>query len=399
MTAATMRMALTDLEQSFGERPLFRQGGIIREYKSVGRIQGESITAFVRRFRPLERKAGWESGAWVSWGAQGDQTIWWTSTWWTGYVPAFVGRWKPVQDATCAGCHKDPVPCRYVHHWTPQQAVEEEFGLSQQAPDQIYEDKVFLACRCRGLGWWWWWWWWWMVLWECRGLHDWGALWAGEWPGHWGRAHARGHHLRRGELRWRCQRWDCCWQFSQLPRCRFVGGGGSADCDEQKVGWAHQVQGILQAGEVQGQVQWQRQEPQRFKGFAPGQELWEGQVKGQRQRKAESNSNLTMQKEAIDKSLCLGCMQPGHWLRDCPHTSPYAAQLTTAGAVLDPDGHVLDNWMVSCVSDAATLGGKGTDLSEFAVNPNHELDPNIPVKNVKFFWGECGSHWIWHFWG
>ena len=58
MTAATMRMALTDLEQSFGERPLFRQGGIIREYKSVSRIQGESITAFVRRFRPLERKAG-----------------------------------------------------------------------------------------------------------------------------------------------------------------------------------------------------------------------------------------------------------------------------------------------------------------------------------------------------
>ena len=51
MTAATMRMALTDLEESFGERPLFRQGGIIREYKSVGRIQGESITAFVRRFR------------------------------------------------------------------------------------------------------------------------------------------------------------------------------------------------------------------------------------------------------------------------------------------------------------------------------------------------------------
>ena len=47
---------LNDLEESFGERPLFRQGGVIRQYESVGRIQGESITAFVRRFRLLERR-------------------------------------------------------------------------------------------------------------------------------------------------------------------------------------------------------------------------------------------------------------------------------------------------------------------------------------------------------
>ena len=47
---------LADLEQAFGEREIFRQGGVIREFESIGRMQGESITAFIRRFRLLERK-------------------------------------------------------------------------------------------------------------------------------------------------------------------------------------------------------------------------------------------------------------------------------------------------------------------------------------------------------
>ena len=47
---------LADLEQSFGERELFRQGGVIREFESISRLQGESVTQFVRRFRLLERK-------------------------------------------------------------------------------------------------------------------------------------------------------------------------------------------------------------------------------------------------------------------------------------------------------------------------------------------------------
>ena len=47
---------LEDLEVSFGEKELFRQGGAIREYESIGRLQGESIAAFVRRFRLLEQR-------------------------------------------------------------------------------------------------------------------------------------------------------------------------------------------------------------------------------------------------------------------------------------------------------------------------------------------------------
>ncbi|CAE7353272.1 GIP [Symbiodinium sp. CCMP2592] len=47
---------LSDLESAFGEREMFRQGGVIREFENIGRLQGESVTAFVRRFQLLERK-------------------------------------------------------------------------------------------------------------------------------------------------------------------------------------------------------------------------------------------------------------------------------------------------------------------------------------------------------
>ena len=51
-----VKIPLSDLEKVFGEREIFRQGGEIREFESVGRMQGESINAFIRRFRLLERK-------------------------------------------------------------------------------------------------------------------------------------------------------------------------------------------------------------------------------------------------------------------------------------------------------------------------------------------------------
>ena len=51
-----VQILLDDLEVSFGEKELFRQGGVIREFESIGRLQGESVHAFVRRFRLTERK-------------------------------------------------------------------------------------------------------------------------------------------------------------------------------------------------------------------------------------------------------------------------------------------------------------------------------------------------------
>ena len=54
--AEGIKLLLEDLEVSFGEKELFRQGGVIREFEGVTRLQGESVTAFVRRFRLLERK-------------------------------------------------------------------------------------------------------------------------------------------------------------------------------------------------------------------------------------------------------------------------------------------------------------------------------------------------------
>ena len=49
-------LLLQDLSESFGEKEIFRKGGLIREFESMVRVQGESVTAFVRRFRLMERK-------------------------------------------------------------------------------------------------------------------------------------------------------------------------------------------------------------------------------------------------------------------------------------------------------------------------------------------------------
>ncbi|CAE7832499.1 unnamed protein product [Symbiodinium sp. CCMP2592] len=51
-----IKILLQDLDKAFGEREIFRQGGVIREFESIGRMQGESINAFIRMFRLLERK-------------------------------------------------------------------------------------------------------------------------------------------------------------------------------------------------------------------------------------------------------------------------------------------------------------------------------------------------------
>ena len=51
-----IKILLGDLERHFGEKEIYRRGGVIREYETITRVQGESITAFIRRFRLVERK-------------------------------------------------------------------------------------------------------------------------------------------------------------------------------------------------------------------------------------------------------------------------------------------------------------------------------------------------------
>ena len=51
-----IKVLLDDLERHFGEKEIYRRGGVIREYETITRVQGESITAFIRRFRLIERK-------------------------------------------------------------------------------------------------------------------------------------------------------------------------------------------------------------------------------------------------------------------------------------------------------------------------------------------------------
>ena len=45
---------LEDLAVPFGEKEHLRQGGVVREYETISRAQGESVHQFLQRFRRLE---------------------------------------------------------------------------------------------------------------------------------------------------------------------------------------------------------------------------------------------------------------------------------------------------------------------------------------------------------
>lgn len=97
-----------------------------------------------------------------------------------------------------------------------------------------------------------------------------------------------------------------------------------------------------------------------------------------------SKGNFAKQRNMIDDSLCLGCSQPGHWLRDCPYVSTFSAQVTTAGSVLDADGYVVDHasWMVNCipaVSEHGALEKKECDLPVFDIHPNFDMVHAEPI--------------------
>ena len=76
-----IKVLLGDLERHFGEKEIYRRGGVIREYETITRVQGESITAFIRRFRLVERKLQGRSSSTISWWKPSDQVSWMAWGW------------------------------------------------------------------------------------------------------------------------------------------------------------------------------------------------------------------------------------------------------------------------------------------------------------------------------
>ena len=123
----------------------------------------------------------------------------------------------------------------------------------------------------------------------------------------------------------------------------------------------------------------------KSKGSGKNSDKGKGKGKG-KPSPSPTKRGLALQRKAIDESLCLGCMQPGHWLRDCPHTNTYTAQLTTVGTVLDAEGTVMDSWMVSCdsvaVAEKKELTVTNPDMAENdIVFSNVNMDENDAVAS------------------
>ena len=103
---------LSDLEVSFGEKEIFRQGGSIREFESIGRMQGESITA-CQEVSAFRAEIGRSQGSALPRSCQGHQAPRRPSLGRQEHFGALVGSGQSLQHAGHPGCNQDTVPGRH----------------------------------------------------------------------------------------------------------------------------------------------------------------------------------------------------------------------------------------------------------------------------------------------
>ena len=337
-----IEVLLGDLEESFGERPLFRQGGVIREFESIGRIQGESVTAFVRRFRLLERRLRDnkvpeypEESRVIKLldGLRLDERS-------TSALLLAAGnqyRMRAVLDAikiqypagvSITGLplkrgaaapykrvHKSGKGRRAWHTTVDEEVTEydqtetfeyeawEADAKTVVEPEAEYDDVVYDE--------------------EDDNYET-----TGQEPAAEEGADAGAHDTTADSL-------------SAVVEALTVTSKRLAELTKSRGYYQDKGKGKPGGGK-----------PSKGKGKGKSKDT-KGKSKGKGKGKPSptpSKGNLAYQKKALDESLCLGCLSPGHWLRDCPHANTYTAQLTSAGSVLDAEGNIVDHssWMVTC---------------------------------------------------
>ena len=371
-----IEVLLGDLEESFGERPLFRQGGAIREFESIGRIQGESITAFVRKFRLLERRLR------------------------DNQVPEY------------------PEASRVIKLLDGLRLDERSTSALLLAAGNQYKMRAVLdAIKIQypaGV--------------SITGLpHKRGAA----------ASFKRGQKPGRGRKAWHTtvdedaneyddtemheyEAWQADYATVAEPEAEYddvaydeedadyqadetEAAGDGAEAAPQDVS-ANNLAAVVEALTVTSKRLAELTKSRGYyqdkgkgksggggksnKGKGKGKSKdGKGKSKGKGKGKPSplpNKGNLAHQKKALDESLCLGCLSPGHWLRDCPHSNTYTAQLTTAGSVLDAEGNMVDHssWMVTCtpaVSDHAVAEEKehfvtaDDGLQNFFMAPEYDM--------------------------
>ena len=379
-----VEILLRDLEAAFGEKELFRQGGTIREFESIGRLQGESVTAFVRRFRLLERKLA------------------------DNKVPPYPEQARVVKlldglrlDEKSTASLLLAAGNRYDMR-AIQEAIRVQYpagmsitGLPRGRPDlrrgrgrgRSASSRTPSTSTSAGSGRW----------------RQWNTSWDDEGPDHeWEVSLDNGQEPsgletvpEQGEATLDFEDHD----DDDEDMFDYVETGDRdqnveenyPDADED-TNWAgnEDISALIEAarepevGKAGSKGKTGKGGKSKGKGKSSGRGMNAGKAKGKGKQSAGGkgkSENSAVQQQRLKGSLCLGCGSADHWLKDCPSYNTARAQLTSAsyeGLVLNAEGTsgtwgAESSWMVSSDLEARDENGEEPprfelpDLSEFMV--------------------------------
>ena len=345
---------LSDLQESFGEKELFRQGGAIREFESIGRLQGETITSFVRRFRLLERKlrdhkvATYPEEARVVKlldGLRLDERSTSALLLAAGNKYNMASILDAIKIQYPAGMSVTGIPLRpsalkknnskakHRRAWHTQAAS----ASSESAPTFLnYQDEN-------------------STIPEEDAVEEWiedGVVPTGD---------VQGDDVVYNEEDYEAEIHDAVegeWhddEFTEAVEALTVTSKRLADITKAR--------GFYQAKDKKGKGGQKSSPKGKGKGksssfrssSAPSKSFGKGkrpQSKGKgfgKPSPTPTRANFDLQQKRLEESLCLGCGSADHFIRDCPQSSTYSAQLTTAGIVLDAQGIPVEHsaWVTS----------------------------------------------------
>ena len=394
---------LADLEHSFGERELFRQGGVIREFESIGRLQGESVTSFVRRFRLLEGKLR------------------------DNKVPSYPEEARVVKllDGLRLDERATSTLLLAAGNRYDMKAIQEAIRIQYPAGMSVTGiPKPAVATNKRS---------------QKAAYTRWNALQASSYEDY-GDYGETDYHPDFEQHSYEPQNdgaladeygtdevWDD--EVEYLFEEEDAGVEVSANAPSEDATVADPMaSSLLQAVNALTVTSKQLAEITKARGFyqvrsdhAKGKNS-KGKPGGKSKGRGKSNSaaspgkgsgkkgkgtpsrtgsgkgkpgpgspqqNLEQQRQRLNNAACLGCGSTSHWIKDCPHNNKFSAQLATVGVTLNAEGiPTSDSWMVSAQEKSYLLpelcdGNDGKAL--VCANPvteNHVLQHSSHVDDA-----------------
>ncbi|OLP93808.1 hypothetical protein AK812_SmicGene24243 [Symbiodinium microadriaticum] len=415
-----IELLLRDLERSFGAKEMFRQGGTIREFESIGRLQGESVHAFVRRFRLMERKLKDNqvpeypeqakviklldglrldeksvASLLLAAGNKYDMrailnaiSIQYPAGMTITGLPRLRldrrgrGRGVGSSASTASTSSRPSLSAKKWRHWNTAWEPDAEFPEGEFPVDQDYDEAPLPPLPegpdpAEEQG-------------DPDDLYDEAEVPDGE-EGEWMDGDDAAAYDEGDDLQELMQSLTVTSKrLASLVQARGYYQTDGKGKGKGKKGFGKSKGKSKSKGKGRGK-------PSSSFGTGSGKAGKSSGGKGGKPRMPDA-----VHQQRLQGSLCLGCGSPDHWLKDCPSYSVQNAQLTSAaidGLVLDAEGSA-SIWMVTAetlTGSELSLEHKKSDQDFYEAPPLSEFEPCIPPNPsvlLQYYQGSSSSYII-----